>query len=277
MSRQQKTILIGVSAAFVLVLNWWRELDAAAEAYLSEAITDNLVIYATARSLNGIISVIQSIELSVNLGAGVGIHLGEILDPLNDLIERFSGFVLYGLAGLGLQKMVLVATSSLLMKTVVTLTLVAGVCAWVMRPGQLTWVPRLVLLLLLVRFAFVLEVGVIAALDRLYFDQRNAEAHSALQIARESLADIRSRYIASVADRGIVSGSWDAAAGIVGSEEQDGITELAARAVVELIVITLIRGLLLPLAFIWLLVASARRLWDAPGPDIQTLIKVDTP
>ena len=53
--------------------------------------------------MNGVISVVQSIELSVSLGAGVGVNFGEVLDPLNDLIERFSTLVLYGLAGLGLQ------------------------------------------------------------------------------------------------------------------------------------------------------------------------------
>lgn len=254
-----KLFVIGAAVA-ALILNWLPGLDAAAEHYLAEAITDNLVIFATARSLNAIISVIQSIELSVSLGAGVAVNLGEVLDPLNDLIERFSGFVLYGLAGLGLQKLVLVATSSLIMKVITSVAIIAGLLAWLMKPGQAEWLPRLVMLLLIVRFAFIVEVGMIAGLDKLYFDEQKAEAHSALQLAQQSLANLRDEYQEIVANQGFISGTWEAAGSLFGTDEQSGITEITASAVVELIVITLVRGLLLPVLFIWLLVYLAGRI-----------------
>lgn len=256
-SNQPLKILIICAALVALLLNWLPGLDDAAKTYLADAITDNLIIFATARSLNAIISVIQSVELSISLGAGVAVHLGELLDPLNDLIERFSGFVLYGLAGLGLQKLVLVATSSLFMKVVTTLAIVGGLSLWLLKPGSHPWLPRLVLLLLLVRFAFVVEVGFIAALDKLYFDAQKEQAHSALQLAQESLSNLSEQYQQEIASKGFVSGTWEAAGNLLGSEEQDGITELTASAVVELIVITLVRGLLLPLLFIWALIVIA--------------------
>lgn len=252
--------------ALTLALNWWPDLDQRAETYLAEAITDNLVIYATARSLNALISVIQSIELSVSLGAGVAVNFGEILDPLNDLIERFSALVLYGLAGLGIQKLVLVATSSLVMKALVTVALLGGCAVWVWRKTIQPWLVRLVLLLLLVRFAFVVEVGVIAGLDAVYFDRQTQQAHSALQVAQNSLSNLREQYLRAVDEKGIYSGLWDTAASIVGSAEQEGITELSARAVTELIVIMLVRGLLLPMVFLWLMIVLARWLVSAPLP-----------
>lgn len=244
-----------------LILNWLPGLDAAAETYLADAIADNLIIFATARSLNAIISVIQSIELSVSLGAGMAVNFGEVLDPLNDLIERFSGFVLYGLTGLGLQKLVLVATSSLIMKVITTIAIAGGLVNWLWQPERFQWLPRLVLLLLVVRFAFVVEVGLIAALDKLYFDDQKAEAHSALQLAQQSLSNLKDEYQDIVADQGFVSGTWEAAGSLFGTEEQSGITEITASAVVELIVITLVRGLLLPVLFIWLLVYLAGRIF----------------
>lgn len=265
--------MAGVAVAVLIALNWFPALDKAAERYLSEAITDNLVIYATARSINGIISVIQSVELSVSLGAGVGVHLGEILDPLNDLIERFSGFVLYGLAGLGLQKMVLVATSGIVMKVLTTLALIAAFVWWLWRQHRPVasredvlggWLLRSVLLLLLVRFAFVIEVGVIRLMDAAYFDARTQEAHSALQLAQSTLSGLQQQYMDAASERGFYSGIWEAAANVLGDEGQQGITGLTASAVVELIVITFVRGLLLPLIFIWALVVIAGRLvWPA--------------
>lgn len=257
-----------------LALNWWPALDERAEDYLNDAVTDNLVIYATARSLNGIISVVQSIELSVSLGAGVGVNLGEVLDPLNDLIERFSTLVLYGLAGLGMQKLVLLATSSLLMKVLVTIGLVVGALIFVLREQVQSWFVRLLLILLLVRFAFIVEVAVVVGLDATYFDRQQAEAHSALQLAKTSLGSLREQYMEAVAENGIYSGLWETAASVIGSDEQDGIAELTARAVVELIVIMLVRGLILPLLFIWVLLLLVR--WLAGSDEDFRLVRERT-
>lgn len=251
---------IGVLLVLVLALNWWPTMDKAAEVYLAEAITDNLVIFATARSLNGIISVVQSIELSVSLGAGFGVHLGEVLDPLNDLIERFSGFVLYGLASLGLQKLVLVATSSLVMKVLVSGVLVGAYFYWLVSDRFAKPLLRILVLLLIVRFALVVEVGGIAALDHLYFDERTRHAHSALELVRDTLSNLRQSYLKAASEGGMVQGFVDAGSTLFGSEESGGVSEIAASAIVELIVITLVRGLLLPLMFFWVVVATFRRL-----------------
>ena len=127
-------------------------------------------------------------------------------------------------------------------------------------PERFQWLPRLVLMILMIRFAFVVEVGLIAGLDKLYFDDQKAEAHSALQLAQQSLSNLKDEYQEIIADQGFVSGTWEAAGSLFGTEEQSGITEITASAVVELIVITLVRGLLLPLAFVWLLIVVAGRL-----------------
>ncbi len=257
--------MIGLAVLVVLGLNWMPGLDQRAEGYLQNAMADNLLIYATARSLNGIISVVQSIELSVSLGAGVAVNLGEILDPLNDLIERFSAFVLYGLAGLGLQKLVLIATSSFVMKVVTTVGLVLGYVAWLFRASLHHWLVKLVVLVLMVRFAFIVEVGVIATLDALYFDQQQDEAHSALQLAKKSVGQLREEYLAVISEKGIYGGLWESVATIVGSDEQEGVADIAASAIVELIVITLVRGLILPLLFVWMLIIAGRLLLDPRG------------
>lgn len=257
--------MIGFAVLVVLGLNWMPGLDQRAEEYLKYAMADNLLIYATARSLNGIISVIQSVELSVSLGAGVAVNLGEILDPLNDLIERFSAFVLYGLAGLGLQKLVLIATSGLVMKVITTVGLVLGYAAYLFRAGLHGWLVRLVTLILLVRFAFIVEVGVIATLDSLYFDKQKDEAHSALQLAQKSLGQLREEYMAAISESGLYGGLWESVGTIVGSDEQEGVADIAASAIVELIVITLVRGLILPLIFVWMLVVAGRLLLNPRG------------
>lgn len=245
------SIGIGALGLVALVLNWLPQLDEAAEVYLSGAISENLVIYATARTLNAVISVIQSIHFSVSFGPGVGLNLGEALDPLNDLIERFSTLVLYGLAGLGIQKLVLVATSSTIMKIVTSAGLVVGYLVWFLQRNIESPLTKICLVLVLVRFCFVIEVGAIVAMDKLYFDDQTRHAHTALQLAQEKLSSLREQYMDSSARDGILSGLWETTVAVTGNDSQEGMTDLTARAITELIVIMLVRGLLFPILFVW--------------------------
>jgi len=63
---------------------------------------------AIARGLNGVISVAQGTEFAVQ-PAGIGVVLapGEILDPINDLVERFSWIMLLASSSLGVQQVLL--------------------------------------------------------------------------------------------------------------------------------------------------------------------------
>jgi len=79
---------------------------------MSDSLADMLKVtfsvYALARSLNAVISVAQGTEMSIEpMGVGLTLAPGEILDPLNDLIEQFSNILLLASASLGMQQIVL--------------------------------------------------------------------------------------------------------------------------------------------------------------------------
>jgi heme exporter protein D len=74
---------------------------------LSHMLAVTLAVYAVARGLNAVVSMAQGTELSIEpLGVGVTLAPGEILDPLNDLIEQVSSVLLIASASLGMQKIV---------------------------------------------------------------------------------------------------------------------------------------------------------------------------
>ena len=73
-------VVLFVTAAW---LGWF---DARAEAYVDDAILDAGIIYGAARGINAVVSVIQSADVSFLVAS---LSPGEILDPINDLIERF--------------------------------------------------------------------------------------------------------------------------------------------------------------------------------------------
>jgi len=84
------------------------ELDNKGQRYFDKALKNGIYTFAIARGLNGVISVIQGTELSgAPGGIGVKLAVGEILDPINDLIERFSWVMLISTTSIGIQKILL--------------------------------------------------------------------------------------------------------------------------------------------------------------------------
>lgn len=64
--------------------------------------------FALVRGINGIVSVLQGTELAVSpAGIGMQLSVGEILDPVNDLAERFSWVMLVSCTAIGIQRLLM--------------------------------------------------------------------------------------------------------------------------------------------------------------------------
>ncbi len=71
-----------------------------------------LITFGIARGLNGVISVAQGTEVALQpAGMGVIFTPGQILDPVNDLVERFSWVMLACSTSLGAQRVLLDMTA----------------------------------------------------------------------------------------------------------------------------------------------------------------------
>lgn len=80
-------------------------IDSSAEQVIDDNMKRATAAFAIARGINGIISIIQESQLHIEPGGlGISVAAGEILDPVNDLIERFSWIMLLSLISLGIMK-----------------------------------------------------------------------------------------------------------------------------------------------------------------------------
>jgi len=111
----------------------------------------------------------------------------------------------------------------------------------------------LLLLLMFVRFIFVLQVGLSWGLDKLYFETEQQQALASLNLVKDHLHDLRDSYMQSIDSSGFFSGTWQAAQALIGTDDQQSMTDIAATAIIRLLVILLLQSLLLPLVFIWLI------------------------
>jgi len=111
-SRYSRTVLILLALALV-ALSFYDWLDQFAREYVAETMKETIVIYALARTINAAVSVLQSSEVGLPV-ASIGI--GEVLDPINDAVERLSSGMVWAIGSLFIQSVVLEAVSSVIFK-----------------------------------------------------------------------------------------------------------------------------------------------------------------
>ena len=99
-----KNALISIFLVGLVALSWSTWVDDRADEVTVDNLKQALAVLALARTFNGVISVAQGTEVAIQpVGVGVTLTLGEVLDPLNDLVEQFSALALMASVSLGLQ------------------------------------------------------------------------------------------------------------------------------------------------------------------------------
>ena len=156
---RNKWTVAATSGALVLALacSWSGILDSTARAQAQPALERALIAWGIARGLNGVISIAQGTEIALQ-PAGIGITLtaGQILDPLNDLVERFSWLALFAAASLGTQILLTEIFQAAWLNALISITVgVYLVCLW-WKPDVAPRFQKLMVATLFLRFFVVL-------------------------------------------------------------------------------------------------------------------------
>lgn len=156
-----KRLLLPLLLAVLVGLTWLQPLDQLAQAYSDAGLKRSLSAFAAARGLNAVISVIQGTEVTGGAFVNVTLALGQVLDPVNDLIEQFARVMLVVSVVFGAQLLLMKMGATWVVSLVLTV-LAAGWIWQRFRPqGPSPWLGRLLVALLLVRF--VVPVAAIAS------------------------------------------------------------------------------------------------------------------
>jgi hypothetical protein len=104
----KKSIFIFISIIFSVVI-FLNIINTKSQEFLDSSIKRATITFASAKALNSIISFAQGTEAGP---PGITFAVGEFLDPLNDLVERFSMVMLLSIISLGIQKILLLILSN---------------------------------------------------------------------------------------------------------------------------------------------------------------------
>ncbi|RDE49538.1 MAG: hypothetical protein DVS81_16105 [Candidatus Accumulibacter meliphilus] len=149
-----RRFVLALAMASLVACSWLAPLDSIATQQADAGLKRALLSFATARALNAAISVAQGTEIAVQPG-GMGVVLapGQVLDPVNDLVEQFSNVMLAASVAFGVQKMLISMAGYWLISLLIS---GAALCwAWFHFHQQVlpAWLARTLVVLLMLRFA----------------------------------------------------------------------------------------------------------------------------
>ena len=104
---------------FLILICWFGFIDQYAEEYINSSIATSLVSFGIAKAFNATVSVLSTITLQAPFVGSI--QIGELLDPLNDLVEDFSTIMKYSISSLLIQKLIVEILQTIHFKIFLTL------------------------------------------------------------------------------------------------------------------------------------------------------------
>jgi len=266
MATKQFRILFSVIFVFAIGLISSATLDEHGRQYTDDALKRSLLTFGVARALNGVISVAQGTEIALQpAGVGVTFTPGQILDPINDLVERFSWVMLMSSASIGIQKTLLLISAWPWFSWVTLLILSASTIMLWLPKTENHPASRFALKLALLALVLRLSVPCIAIASEWVYQgflapQYN-EASTKLQNTADNIGQINQKNLANERLSKPTDSVWESATQLYNSATQsidieaklDQYKQAAADAseyLVDLIVVFIFQTVLLPLAFL---------------------------
>jgi hypothetical protein len=184
-----KRLALPLLLAVVLLVAWMGYLDSYSHDYLDASIKSTGILFGVVRGINALVSVLQSSEISVML---VSVNIGELLDPLNDLIERFSHVLVIALGALVFQQVMLGMVSHGVFNLVMTALALLVIYSSMLKrlPGH-TVLLRALLVTLFLRFALAATVLCASLVDGWFLQAPMAQQTEAMIQLENDLANSR--------------------------------------------------------------------------------------
>lgn len=252
---------------------WHGGLDRYAQQSATDAFQRALAVAAIARAFNGVISVAQGTEIAVQpVGVGVTMTVGEILDPINDLVERFSFLALSASVALGVQiSLGQIAGSVLFTSLLSAMSAALLIQLWWPHssPGWLALSLRAAAAILFIRFLIAIVLITTHWLDQQFLAPAQSQSLAAL---KQTSADIEAMDLGHPEvelEMGLLErtrqqlGAWADAARNPG-QQLEALEQRVERSVEEMIrlaVVFVLQTLLIPLLGAWLCWALLKAVW----------------
>lgn len=229
----QRLVMLGLLAAG-LYATWLPDFDAAAVKVVDDGLQRAMITFASARAINAFLSVVQTAQVSATpFGVGATLTLGQVLHPINQLVDQFAELMLTASVVFGIMKLLIAIGSHKVIAGLLSATAVG----WVAMRGSDSPARRpltqALILLILIRFSIpVMTVGSEEIFQRLFVDDYNSASAAIAQIP-------------ATAD-----GWWKEPAKAI--DDAKAKAELWVRHIIDLIVLFCLQTIVAPIILFWI-------------------------
>ena len=167
-------------------------LDSNADAYFRDSITKAGVSYGVSRVINATVSVIQQSSLELEpAGIGMSLAVGQVVDPINDLVERLSNVLVMAIVSLGVQELAYEISITIVPRLIAVLLFILSLLVWFRNDRVFLFRRVMVSALVIVTIArFCLPISSMANefLQEAFFDEKITEANEKLTASTSELS-----------------------------------------------------------------------------------------
>jgi hypothetical protein len=270
--KSERHVAMLVGLVVVLVCSWLAPMDSPALAQVDAGLKRALVSFATARTLNGAISIIQAAQVDLQPG-GLGITLspGQMLAPVNELVKHFADLMLMASVAFAIQRLLISISAYWAISLVLTATALVWVTLHLRQRNPPEWLSKSLVLMLMLRFAIPVAVLGTEAISQKFLAAEYTAAQAAIDATAVQASKVRTPEPPNAAATPWWSPklpNWlpsipDVKAGFDEMKESVG---RSTDHMVKLIAIFLLQTLFVPLLLLWGLYGIATVTLQRPRP-----------
>ena len=266
-------VLLSVILLLFLLLSLSFSIDESVMKLQEEAMDRAMIAFGLAKALNAVISLIQGTELSFTpVGVGLVFSVGEVLDPFNDMVERFSWVMLGASVSLGVAKLLLVLSAKLFLQIVLGVSVLISLSLlWFNKfhnSYTLVYALKFFVLLVLLRFGALVFVYSSALLYTSTLENEYKQASKIVEKTQSQLQELHKQnemIIESNKNDGFFDGVSSKYNKIIQNlniskqlEDLEKSINDASKKIVSLITIFVVETLLMPLLFLYFMIISIK-------------------
>lgn len=259
--------LLLILSILVLMTVTWKEVthnqmtghvETASMAYLDDTLQKAGAAFLIARALNATLSVMQSFTITPFIGE---LSLGEVLDPINDLVERFSWIMLAVTVSVGIQQLLMEIGISVDLSWLILPALIFLLISLFIKKDQSKYLLRIVaykllLFTLLIRFAIPVTGFIGANISTAFLAEKREAAIESLEKAKEKISEISVQEAAKSPKKTVEK---------VQKDSQEIIEQ-----VIKLITLFVFETLLFPILVLWGLIKLFGAIFYWPVSRVKT-------
>lgn len=242
-----------------------QKIDDGGRKYLNESLKRASITFFIARSVNAGISFVQDFDVNASpLGAGGTFSPGEFLDPVNDIIERFSWIMLLSTTSLGIQKVLLEMGIWIGFKILLSIALLLFALSYILNDNfQLKfYAKRILILAILARFFIPFMAFASGNVYSLFLEDKYYSSYKSLKETGDQIDEQKIELDETEAkDKGFFGNAKDKVKSTIESMKigekllkLKDITLSVFDDIIDLIMIFALQTILLPLFFLWIFI-----------------------